>query len=389
MTAYSVEDKVRFLREATIGAPDVSALRSDTRDGLGPPWSPVWGTLSDRVVQMHLAGEIEIGSYPLIPVDGGFPVTWWVAADFDGKIPGVQWERDVRRFTRYLLDVGANVMVNLSRSAKGAHVRVLFKEAVPAWMARRWMFAWLEEAGVAADSDFDGNTSFDRFIPPQDTLQSGLNEKGKREIGNLIGSPMNGRLARAYNGTLVLDPIAASLDRWEPDGKHWDHLVAALEGRAWGVDELRKALADTPGTPDLNPPAWRNIVHYDGQRRRLNVVPADSTLIQFTLHFCEFFRHASSLGQMSYTMWLALSTQLHHFGDEGHSIFHEISSGDPRYKYEDTEKMWMTTRDLPQKCTTIAREWRCPHLDTVRCAGAKAPAYFHEHAYYEPYEPPT
>lgn len=385
---YSVADKTRFLREATRGAPDVSAIRSDTRDGFGPPWSPVWGELSDRAVQMHLVGEIEIGSYPLIPVEGDFPVTWWIAADFDGKRPGTQWERDVRRFTRYLLDVGANVMVNLSRSAKGAHVRVLFREPVPAWMARRWMLAWLEESGVAADDEFDGSTSFDRFIPPQDTLQSGLNEKGRREIGNLIGSPMNGRLARAYHGTLVLDPIAASLDRWEPDGKHWDHLVHALENRAWGVDELRKALSETPGTPDMNPPAWRNIVRYDGQgRRKLHVISNEPGMLQFTLHFCEFFRYVRTVGQMSYGMWLALATQLHHYGEEGHRVFHEISAMDNRYDREQAEKLWVTTRDLPQKCSTIARDWRCPHLDTVRCAGAKAPAYFWEHAYYEPYEP--
>lgn len=379
---YSVQDKVRFLREATRGANDVTAIRSDTHDKLGPPWSPIWGALSDAALQMHLAGEIEIGSYPLIPIAGEFPVCWWVAADFDGKRPGVRWERDVRRFTRFLLDAGANVMVNLSRSAKGAHVRVLFREAVPAWMARRWMQAWLEEAGVAKDDDFDGATSFDRFIPPQDSLHTALNDRGRREIGNLIGSPMNGRLARACGGTLVLDPEAAAQDCWEPDGKHWEHLVKALDERAWGTSELQQALIDAPGSPDLDPPAFK--YGAPGDNKRL-VVINEPGMLSFTMNFCEFFRYVRSCGQMSYAVWISLATELHHFGEDGHQKFHEISAQDSRYDPEQTEKVWQTTRDLPQKCSTIARNgWRCPHLDTVRCAGAKAPAYFWEHAFYEP-----
>jgi len=381
--SYSVADKIRFLREATRGAEDVSAIRSDTYDADGPPWTPIYGPLTDWSIHAHLAGDIEIGSYPLIPVLGDYHVVWWIAADFDGKRPGSQWQRDVRRFTRFLLDAGANVMVNLSRSAKGAHVRVLFREPVPAWMARRWMYAWLEEASVAKDDDFDGATSFDRFIPPQDTLSTGVNDKGRREIGNLIGSPMNGRLARAYHGTLVIDPKAACNDDWEPDGKHWEHLVAALEGRAWGPNELRRALIDAPGTPDLSPPTWKTIAP-DG-RRRLHLINAESGMLDFTLSFCEFFRRVRGDGRLSYAMWLALATQLHHYGEDGHSVFHEISSQDNRYDHDQAEKLWTSTRDLPQKCTTIAaREWRCPHIDTVRCAGAKAPAYFWEHAYYEP-----
>jgi len=387
--ALSLDDKIRFFREATRGADDVVAIRSDT-DGTGPPWKPVYAALTDDNVRLHLAGTIEIGSYPLIPVDGGFPLIWWIGADFDGKRPGSIWERDVRRVVRFMLDLDANVMVNLSRSAKGAHVRVLFREPVPAWMARRWMYAWLQEAQVTKDDSFDGNTSYDRFIPPQDTLQGGLNSKGRREIGNLLGSPLNGRLARAYKGTLVLDPVAVSLDDYEPDGKHWDYLVAAVENRAWGVEELRKALSEIPGTPDMNPPAWRSYASHGGtgggtvDGRRLRVVAADG-MLAFTLDFCEFFRHMRTCGLQTYGMWLALATQLHHYGDDGHQAFHQISSLDPRYNFDQAEKLWTSTRDLPQKCTTIAaREWVCPHLDTPRCAGAKAPAYFWEHVYYEP-----
>jgi hypothetical protein len=379
----SLADKFRFFREATRGAEDVVAIRSDT-DGFGPPWKPAFGELNDDLIRLHLTGEVEIGSYPLIPVYEGLPLIWWIGADFDGKREGSYWEQDVRRATRFLLDIEANLLVNLSRSAHGAHVRVLFREPVPAWMARRWMYSWLEEANVVKDDPFAFKTSYDRFIPPQDTLPIVIDsETGRRvEIGNLLGSPLNGRLARAYKGTLVLDPEEVAADNFEPDGKHWDHLVKSVEDRAWGLDELRKALSEAPGTPDMMPPTWRYGI-LDG--RRLRVVNAEEGMLDFTLRFCEFFRYVRREGQLSYTMWLALATQLHHFGDDGHRAFHEISSLDSRYKYDQAEKLWRTTRDLPQKCTTIAaREWRCPHLDTVRCAGAKAPAYFPEHVYYEP-----
>lgn len=380
----TVTDKIRLLREATRGPEDVFALRSDS-GGMGAPWSPVYSPLTDENVLMHLSGLIEIGSYPLIPVDDDLPKIWWIAADFDGKRPGTNWHHDVKRAVRFLLDIGANLLVNLSRSAKGAHVRVLFNEPVPAWMARRWMQAWLEEAEVVEDDLRDFPTSFDRLIPPQDTLLSGFTRTGNRRPGNLIGSPLNGRLAKANGGTLPIDPKLAAMGEFDPDGKHWEHLANALEGRAWGAAELAEQLAESPGKPDLSAPRPAPPPRMYGEGAPLPTVDARGTL-DFTLNHCAFMRHVRQPGAFTYPLWVALATQLHRFGDEGFAVFHEVSAIDPRYKPAAADKKWEQTSDMhPIKCSTlVGHGYRCPHLGTNRCGGAATPAYFHEHAFYEP-----
>ncbi len=375
-------DKIRLLRDATRGPDDVFALRSDT-DGYGAPWRPVYSSLTDENVYMHMAGLIEIGSYPLIPVDDDLPRVWWIAADFDGKRQGTDWQLDVQRATAFLIETGANLLVNLSRSAKGAHIRVLFREPVPAWMARRWMQAWLEEAEVVDDEMRDQPSSFDRLIPPQDTLLSGYTRTGNRRPGNLIGSPCNGRLAKLHGGTLPIDPTQAALGRFETDGEHWRYIAQALDRRAWGIVDLAKALAESPGAADLSPPKPASQMY--GIGGPLPVVDSRGAL-DFAINHCEFMRYVRQPGAFTYSLWLALASQLHRFGEEGKAAFHQISAVDPRYNAVATDRKWEQTAEMrPIKCRTlVGHGYKCPHLDTNRCGGAAAPAYFHEHAYYEP-----
>ena len=380
----SVGDKIRLLRDATRGPDDVFALRSDA-GGFGAPWSPVYSPLTDENVYMHLSGLIEIGSYPLLPTEGDLPHVWWIAADFDGKRQGTHWQSDVQRATSFLLETGANLLVNLSRSAKGAHVRVLFREPVPAWMARRWMQAWLEEAEVVENDLRDQPTSFDRLIPPQDTLLSGYTRTGNRRPGNLIGSPLNGRLAKLHGGTLPIDPKRAAAGDFEPDGQHWAHLIRALEERDWGVEELAEKLKDAPGESDLVAPAPAPPPRLYGDGAPLPTVDARGFL-DFTVNHCAFMRHVRQPGAFTYPLWMALASQLHRFGEEGRKVFHSISAVDPRYNATTTDRKWEQTGDMhPIKCSTlVGHGYRCPHLGTNRCAGAAAPAYFHEHSFYEP-----
>ncbi|WP_440310964.1 TOTE conflict system archaeo-eukaryotic primase domain-containing protein, partial [Klebsiella pneumoniae] len=70
-----------------------------------------------------------------------------------------------------------------SKSGKGYHAYIFFKEAVPAWKARLVLFAILREAGCIGD---DAEvSSFDRLFPNQDALSG----KG---FGNLIALPFQG-----------------------------------------------------------------------------------------------------------------------------------------------------------------------------------------------------
>lgn len=379
----SVADKIALLKDATRGPNDAYAMRSYsvTHD---PPWfwRPVYAQIDDNMILRHLRGDVEVGAYALVPVVGDLPRVWWIAADFDGKRTGVDWESDVQRFLSFLVDTRANILVNRSRSGLGAHVRVLFRNLVPAWMARRWMQAWLEESGVVSAIEEAIPSSFDRLIPPQDTLLSGTTRDGFRRPGNLVGSPINGACARKCGGTLPISVEAALAGNFAADGRHWEHLIRALDGRAWGEAELRAALADTPGTPDLNSPTPTY------SNRALTVLTgatANEALITTQRH-CEFFRYLHAGGDQPYSLWVALASQLHRFGAAGREAFHELSAMDRRYDASAVEQKWEQTADMrPMRCETLVdMGWRCPHLGTPRCFGAKAPAYFSEHTAYEP-----
>jgi hypothetical protein len=359
----TLDDKVRLLRDLTQGADDVFAVHSET-------WRPVYTPLDDNFLRLHLQGAIEIGSYPLIPA-GAHPRVYWVAADFDGKRPGSMWKTDVQRATRFLLDTGAAVFVNLSRSAIGAHVRVLFAEPVPAWVARRWMQAWLEEAGVAQDPDeWDKEVppSFDRLIPPQDFLSGRLNDEGRRLPGNLIGSPLHGGRARANGGTLPLGPAKVAMGDFAPDGNHWDHVRRALDSRTWGENALYKAASETPGL-SLDPPLARIALPVVRNQN------ADG--LHFMMTHCEFLRYLKAPGNFTYPLWLALATQLQPYGEPGLEAFHALSALDSRYDTTNTNRKWQQTAMMsPIRCDTLVEMgYRCPHLYAERCNGTNAPSF--------------
>lgn len=372
--------------EATRGPDDCHALRSFD-PGRDQPyyWRPVYGPVTEEAMLRHMAGQIEIGAYSLIPgpTSATFPTCRWIGADFDGKKQGADWQRDVQRFLEMLVDTRANILVNTSRSGRGAHVRVLFREPVPGWMARRWMQAWLEESGVVSEIDDDIPSSFDRLCPMQDTLRLDLTHDGHRRPGNLLGSPMNRKLADQNRGTLPLSTEAAALGVFEPDGRHWEHLVRAVEERAWGEEELRAALLDAPGTNDVQPPTGQRytnqalvVLHGDA---------ANAELLVMRRH-CAFLQYLQAGGEQPYSLWVALASQLHRFGEAGRVAFHELSQLDHRYKAHAVEQKWDQTVDMqPMRCDTLVdMGFRCPHLTTKRCNGCKAPAYFPEHAGYEP-----
>jgi hypothetical protein len=372
--------------EATRGPDDCYAFRSfDPGREQQYYWRPVYARVTPEAVLRHMAGEIEIGAYALIPAasTADFPTCRWIAADFDGKRQGCDWQSDVQRFLAVLVDTQANILVNRSRSGQGVHVRVLFREPVPGWMARRWMQAWLEESGVVSEIDDAIPSSFDRLIPMQDTLRLDLTYDFHRRPGNLVGSPMHKKLAVKNGGTLPIATDAALVGVFEPDGRHWHHLVRAVEERAWGEEELRAALLDAPGGDDAKPPTGLRYGNH-----ALTVLQGDAASLELLVmrRHCAFLQYLQAGGDQPYSLWVALASQLHRFGEAGHNAFHELSQLDVRYKSHATEMKWEQTAEMqPMRCDTLVdMGFRCPHLTTRRCNGAKAPAYFPEHAGYEP-----
>jgi hypothetical protein len=371
----TTDEKAALLMELTRGPAAVYALRS-TRTDQEEFWRPVYAPLSTQVVKMHLSGRVEIGNYALLP-ERPMPKTCWVAADFDGKKPGVEWKNDVKRATQFLVSSGANVFVNLSRSAKGAHVRVLFKEPVPAWLARRWMMAWLEEAEVVLKDPETWDKappSFDLLVPRQDVLSTVGTAGGNPNPGNLVGAPLSGtRVTKFGGGTLPLCLEDVLDGRFEPDGRHWEHVQRALDRRAWGEAELRQALRDAPGDIDTATPDSSR--YYDAEGKlRLPMMSGGSAELNFVVQQCRFFEYMRASDQ-PYHLWVAMASQLHAFGEAGREMFHEISALDPRYDSDAVEQKWNHTATMhPVRCDTLVQwGYRCRHLDDNRC-GTTVPA---------------
>ena len=238
--ASSPSDKVALFRALFRGRDDVYALRWENSRTGKSGWSPaVRGgsqnlrkpdrellPLTDDVVTTHLAGEIELGMYPL---------SWddhcsFLACDFDGAT----WVLDALALHDVARTAGIPVALERSRSGNGAHVWMFFAEPVLASEARRIGFHLLREAMTArAELDL---ASYDRFFPAQDLLPKGT-------FGNLIALPLQGK--RRRTGTSVfLDPTTL-----EPYPDQWAFLSSLESMSADAVASLASNLEEVGAGP--------------------------------------------------------------------------------------------------------------------------------------------
>lgn len=84
--------------------------------------------LTDQVLYKHLAGDIVIGVYPLLPDD----TCYFLAVDFDEA----DWREDVTAFAQSCRELCVPVALEISRSGNGAHAWIFFEHSVPASEAR-------------------------------------------------------------------------------------------------------------------------------------------------------------------------------------------------------------------------------------------------------------
>jgi hypothetical protein len=214
--ASAAREKVAFYANLFRARSDVYAVRWDSdRTGRGG-WMPVvqgglrkgvrpadhhYLALAEEVVTRHLAGDIEMGLYPLLDNDR----CHWLAADFDGDTALL----DALAYLKAARANGVTAALEVSRSGVGAHVWVFFTSAVPAAQARRLGTGLLREAmTMAGRLDL---ASYDRLFPSQDLLPAG-------GIGNLIAAPLQGR--RRRTGTTVFLDLATL----EPHEDPWTYL---------------------------------------------------------------------------------------------------------------------------------------------------------------------
>ncbi len=158
----------------------------------------MFSRLSLSVAEAHLRGEIVVGTYAIRPDD----TCIFLAADFDGD----GWKWDAAAYREECDRLGVQCLVEISRSGNGAHVWILFAEAVPAALARQLGSLVLTRA--AARQPHLRLDTYDRFFPNQDFLPKG-------GFGNLIALPLQkGR--RSFGFTEFVDQTFSPFsDQWK------------------------------------------------------------------------------------------------------------------------------------------------------------------------------
>jgi len=208
--------KVAFFGALFAARSDVYAVRWESARGDRAGWMPAvaggWRRgmtarsakhlqLTAEVITAHLAGEIDVGLYPLLRDDS----CHWLAADFDGPAAML----DALAYLKAARVNGVPAALEVSRSGVGAHAWIFFTGAVPAALARRLGMGLLREAmGVRGRMSL---ASYDRLFPAQDVLPAG-------GFGNLIAAPLQGRCRRS--GTTVFLDLATM----EPHEDQWAYL---------------------------------------------------------------------------------------------------------------------------------------------------------------------
>ena len=177
----------------------------------------VYTHLTMRDVLAHLKGNSPtcndvIGVYPLLP--GG--KCRFIVFDFDNHDTGADKNDNANTDDRWIEEVeamrticelnGIDSLVERSRSGKGAHIWIFFKEAISAATARKFGFSLLEHG--AEQVNLRSFKFYDRMLPAQDELPDG-------KVGNVIALPLQGRALRNGNSAFIDKDWNAYPNQWE------------------------------------------------------------------------------------------------------------------------------------------------------------------------------
>ncbi|MDY2998154.1 MAG: hypothetical protein SOU16_12775 [Faecalimonas sp.] len=174
-----------------------------------------WTKLDVKKIVAHLLGYKEdgsdvIGIYPLLP-DG---TCRFIVFDFDNHEKGAEatdfanvdseWHKEVDALRKICEINGIKLLVERSRSGRGAHVWIFFQKAISASSARNFGFLLLDKG--AASVNLKSFHYYDRMYPSQDVASS---------IGNLIALPLQGQALRNGNSAFVDENWNAYPDQWD------------------------------------------------------------------------------------------------------------------------------------------------------------------------------
>jgi len=158
-----------------------------------------------------LDGSDVIGIYPCFPDE----TCRFIVFDFDNHTPGSEqndfannddvWKDEVDTLRKICILNGIDPLVERSRSGRGAHIWIFFKEPIALSLARKFGTA-LSKKG-AESVNLKSFNYYDRMLPMQDYLPEG-------GLGNLIALPLQGQALKRGNSAFVDESWNAYPDQW-------------------------------------------------------------------------------------------------------------------------------------------------------------------------------
>jgi len=174
-----------------------------------------WKRLEPWMIMYHLQGRKEdcsdvLGVYPLFPDN----TCRFLVFDFDNHDKGAYknddansdelWKSEVDALRRICEINNIDILVERSRSGRGAHLWIFFKGAVQASLARAFGYALLDCG--ASSINLPSFRYYDRMYPSQDVLS---------KLGNLVALPLQGRALKQGNSAFVDHAWNAYPDQWK------------------------------------------------------------------------------------------------------------------------------------------------------------------------------
>jgi hypothetical protein len=153
--------------------------------------------LDEKVVEVHLMGNLVAGIYPLRQDEK----CCFLAIDFDKD----GWQQEVSTLRDVCAVVSVPVVIERSRSGHGAHAWYFFTEPIAASLARKFGSAFLTYA-MSRRHQIKFK-SYDRFFPNQDTMPKG-------GFGNLIALPLQKAARKDGDSVFIDERFHEYKDQW-------------------------------------------------------------------------------------------------------------------------------------------------------------------------------
>lgn len=204
--------------------------------------------LTGENILSHLIGEKEdcsdvIGLYPMFPDE----TCNFLVFDFDNhdeKTNGDdfantndEWINEVNAMREICQNNEINVLMERSRSGKGAHIWLFFEESVPASLARKFGTALLTKGAESVNQK--NFNSYDKMLPAQDHMPEG-------GLGNLIALPLQGQALKNGNSAFIDEKWNAYPNQWNALKESSKISKAFIEEKIneWATDGLLGVLAE-------------------------------------------------------------------------------------------------------------------------------------------------